>query len=102
MADLQDVQNKINSLNQLLDPNKAPDSLTAKECNELGMLSLQVNAVSNDFNKSGRTKNDLNVAIKELDKIESKSKQILGKDGGGFWNIVIFLVIAFVLYQVFV
>ncbi len=101
MADLQDLQNRINSLNQLLDPNKAPDSLTAKECSELGMLSLQVNAVSSDFNQSGRTKKDLDFAIKELDKIESKSKKILKKDGG-FFGFVIFLVTAFVLYQVFV
>ncbi len=85
MPSLEDVQKKVQNLNKMLDPDNAP-RLSSKECSELGMLSMQVGAVINDFNRTGKTKSDLSRAYKSLEDIENKANKIL-KKGGGFFGL---------------
>ena len=85
MPSLEEVQRKIQNLNRMLNSDNAPSSLSGKECSELGMLSMQVSAVINDFNRTGKTKSDLNRAYNSLSEVEKKANKIL-KKGGGFFG----------------
>ncbi len=81
MPTLEQVQRKVETLKSMLDPDKAPESLTAEVCSDLGMLSLLVSAVINDYNRTGKTKKDLKHTYIELEEIESKANKILKNHG---------------------
>lgn len=100
MPSIDDIQEKIKGLNRLLNPDRAPGSLSGKECNELGMLSLQVGAVGNDFNRTSRTKKDIKHAYSDLCEIEKKANKIL-KKGGLPWKFIGFIIVLGFLYAFF-
>lgn len=100
MPSLANVQKKIECLRSLLDSDKASDSLSGKECNEMGILCLRVEAIVNDFNRTGKTEKDLKNAYKSLGNIEREANKTL-KKGGGYWKIMSFTLICFILYITF-
>lgn len=100
MASVKALEDKMRKLNSLLDPDKASDSLTGSECSELGMLSMKVGAVYNDFRKTDQKNKHINSALKSLEKIEKDANKILNKGGGKFKYFAVIIAII-ILYLVF-
>jgi len=77
MANLETLQQKVNTVDQLLDPDKAPSSLSAEDCTELGIMSLTSGAIVKDFKNSEKKNKDIKKALKSLDELENKATKIL-------------------------
>ena len=80
MTDVKDFQKKYKELNALLDPNKASDSLTATDYNELCILCLRMDAVVRDLKNTDQKNKNIKSAINALNEIEYNANKILKKE----------------------
>lgn len=77
MTGFDEVQSKIKNLcDYILNPEKIPDRFTAKECNDMAFLNMEVDSAIKEFNHSDKSQNDLNILSSKVDDIESRAKNI--------------------------
>lgn len=73
----EELKYKINKLNTVtLNSESIPSHFTAQQCLEMGLLTLELNAVINDLKASEATKSDLITALNSVNDIERKAEKI--------------------------
>jgi|GEM_PF-3658080 len=73
-----EIEELISELNNLLDSNKAPKSLSIEKMNNLGILSLRYNAVLDEYNSSHKQESDAEELTKQLWDINLEARKNLG------------------------
>jgi len=78
MSDYEKMKGLYSELNQLLAPDKAPDHLSANDATNMFYLTLEYNALVDEFNSSPKTDREVSKALEGMLKIKSSAKMILG------------------------
>ena len=72
-----EAQSKVIALNTgLLNSNNTPSHYNANQCNQMGMLSLELNSALNDFNSSNKYEEDVRAMLGIVNKIEDAAIKV--------------------------
>lgn len=76
----EELKSKVQLLNNdILNSNNVPGHFTAQQCLDMGMLSLELGGIINDFKKSGGAEADIKQALEAVLDIEKRAISIARK-----------------------
>lgn len=64
-------------VNGIMKPDNFPENFTASDCNQMGVLNLQLGATISDFKNSSCTEEDLKIALDNVVDIEKQAKSLI-------------------------
>ena len=74
---MEKIHEKIRELNNgVLNSNNVPNNFTASQCNDMGMLAMELGSYENGLRQSNLNKSKLKEISKSINDIEEKAKAI--------------------------